>query len=125
MNQGSHRQEGRMTFSPDAKNLYLEKSESVIQLPEWLLSRKAVESFREISSRLAIVEIAGRDSVAAVIKAVEEGPIRICSQRTLLPERNVDHYKVSRRQSAAFRTGLRISRYTIWCWWDLPDSGRH
>lgn len=74
MNQGSHRQKGRMTFSPDAKNLYLEKSESVIQLPEWLLSRKAVESFREISSRLAIVEIAGRDSVAAVIKAVEEGP---------------------------------------------------
>lgn len=63
-----------MTLSPEVKNLYLEKSESVIQLPDWLLSRKAIQHFREISSRLAIVEIAGRDSVAAAIKAVEEGP---------------------------------------------------
>lgn len=61
-----------MTLSSQMENLYQEKSESVIGRPEWLLPRKAVESYRDISSRLAIVEIAGRDSVAAAIRAVEE-----------------------------------------------------
>jgi len=61
-----------MTLSPEVKDLYLEKSESVIQFPEWILCRKTVQYFREQSSRCAIVEIAGRDSVAAAIKAVGE-----------------------------------------------------
>jgi hypothetical protein len=55
------------------KNLYLEKSESVINLPHWLLPRKKMERYREAASRLAIVEIAGRDSIAAALQAVEEG----------------------------------------------------
>lgn len=62
-----------MVMISEAKNLYLEKYESVIQLPEWSLSGETRERFRKSPSRAAIVEIAGRDSVAAAIKAVREG----------------------------------------------------
>jgi hypothetical protein len=59
--------------TPDSrvKELFLNKPECVIDLPEWLLSPEKVETYRAMS-RLAIVEIAGRDSVAAAVKGVEE-----------------------------------------------------
>ncbi|MES0349995.1 MAG: hypothetical protein ABUK19_04690, partial [Desulfobacteria bacterium] len=53
------------------KELFLNKPECVIDLPEWLLSPEKVETYRSMSG-LAIVEIAGRDSVAAAVKGVEE-----------------------------------------------------
>ena len=54
------------------KELFLDKPECVINLPQWLLSSRKINEYRAISG-LAIVEIAGRDSVAAAIKSVEEG----------------------------------------------------
>ncbi len=51
--------------------LYLNKPECVIDFPEWLLTTQKIDEYRAMS-RLAIVEIAGRDSVAAAIKSVEE-----------------------------------------------------
>lgn len=62
-----------MDMVPEAKKLYLEKCESVIQLPEGSLTGETRKRFRENPSRAAMVEIAGRDSVAAAIKAVREG----------------------------------------------------
>jgi hypothetical protein len=53
------------------KDLFLDKPECVIDLPEWLLPPEKIKTYRELSG-LAIVEIAGRDSVAAAIKAVED-----------------------------------------------------
>ncbi|MBW2568941.1 MAG: hypothetical protein JRD93_13615 [Deltaproteobacteria bacterium] len=53
------------------KEVYLNKPESVVSLPKWLLPSRKVEEYRAMSS-LAIVEIAGRDSVAAAVKAVED-----------------------------------------------------
>jgi hypothetical protein len=53
------------------QKLYLEKPECVIDLPTWLLSAEKIDEYRAIS-RLAIVEIAGRDSVAAAVKSVKE-----------------------------------------------------
>ena len=53
------------------KELYLNKPECVITLPEWLFSSEKREAYRAIS-RLAIVEIAGRDSLAAAVKSVKE-----------------------------------------------------
>lgn len=59
---------------PRVKELYLNKPECVINLPQWLLSQERVEAYRAMSG-LAIVEIAGRDSVAAAVKSVEEDGI--------------------------------------------------
>lgn len=59
------------SFDPRLKELYLNKPECVITLPEWLLPSEKIEEYRAMS-RLAIVEIAGRDSVAAAVKSVEE-----------------------------------------------------
>ena len=59
------------SFDPRLKELYLNKPECVITLPEWLLPSEKIKEYRAIS-RLAIVEIAGRDSVAAAVKSVEE-----------------------------------------------------
>jgi hypothetical protein len=53
------------------KELYLNKPENVIDLPERLLPSQRIQRFRD-ASRLAIVEIAGRDSIAAAVKGVEE-----------------------------------------------------
>ena len=53
------------------EKLYLNKKESVINLPEWLLNPEKNLEYRDIPS-LALVEMAGRDSVAAAIKSVEE-----------------------------------------------------
>jgi hypothetical protein len=53
------------------KAFYLNKPECVIDFPDWLLSEQMVDKYRAVS-RLAIVEIAGRDSVAAAVKGVEE-----------------------------------------------------
>jgi hypothetical protein len=52
--------------------LYLNKPECVIDLPKSLLSPEKIAQYKA-ASRLAIVEIAGRDSVAAAVKGVEEG----------------------------------------------------
>lgn len=59
------------SFDPHLKELYLNKPECVITLPEWLLPSEKIEEYLAMS-RLAIVEIAGRDSVAAAVKSVEE-----------------------------------------------------
>ena len=53
------------------KELYLNKPECVIDLPEWLLPSEKIEKYKAMS-RLAVVEIAGRDSVAAAVRSVEE-----------------------------------------------------
>lgn len=50
---------------------YRDKRECVIDLPPWMLPPKGVEAYRS-KSGVAMVEIAGRDSVAATVKAVEE-----------------------------------------------------
>jgi hypothetical protein len=55
----------------ELKQVYLNKPECVINFPQWLLSSQKINDYKAIS-RLAIVEIAGRDSVAAAVKAVEE-----------------------------------------------------
>jgi hypothetical protein len=65
-----------MRIDPNSRSdgvtgIYLDKPESVINLPQWLLSREDIEAYRSMSG-LAIIEIAGRDSIAAAIKAVEE-----------------------------------------------------
>ncbi len=59
------------SFDPRLKELYLNKPECVITLPEWSLPPEKVNEYRAMS-RLAIVEIAGRDSLAAAVKSVEE-----------------------------------------------------
>ncbi|MFC1812569.1 hypothetical protein ACFL03_07745 [Thermodesulfobacteriota bacterium] len=51
--------------------LFADKPEMVIDFPEWLLSDRMIEECRAMPG-LAIVEIAGRDSVAAAIKSVNE-----------------------------------------------------
>jgi hypothetical protein len=51
--------------------LYLNRPECVVDLPQWLLPPEKVNEYQTMS-RLAIVEIAGRDSVAAAVKSVEE-----------------------------------------------------
>ncbi len=51
--------------------VFRDKPEMVIDLPEWMLSEKEAQSYRTMES-LAIVEIAGRDSVAAAVRAVSE-----------------------------------------------------
>ena len=52
------------------KDLFSNKPESVINLPQWLLPTEQLEAYQAMS-RLAVVEIAGRDSVAAAAQAVE------------------------------------------------------
>ena len=59
------------TYNSRLEELYLNKPECIIDLPEWLLPPEKIETYRGMP-RLAIVEIAGRDSVAAAVKSVEE-----------------------------------------------------
>lgn len=49
--------------------VFLDKPEMVLDLPEWMLPEKQLNAYRQMHD-LAIVEIAGRDSVAAAIQAV-------------------------------------------------------
>ena len=56
----------------ELKEAYLEKRECVIDFPQWLLSSSRIRDYRNIPG-LAIVEMAGRDSVAAAIRAADEG----------------------------------------------------
>ncbi len=52
------------------KDHFRDKPECIIDFPPWLLSREQLDAYGRLN-RLAIVEMAGRDSVAAAIKAVE------------------------------------------------------
>jgi hypothetical protein len=58
-------------YADRLEDIYLNKPEAVIHLPEWLLSPRKIDRYRSMQG-LAVVEIAGRDSVAAAIKAVDE-----------------------------------------------------
>lgn len=50
---------------------FLCKPECIDNFPEWMLSKEQIKAFRNMKT-LAIVEMAGRDSVAAAIKSVQE-----------------------------------------------------
>ncbi|MCF8129224.1 MAG: hypothetical protein K9N10_11965 [Deltaproteobacteria bacterium] len=52
------------------KDHFRDKPECVIDLPPWLLPAQKMDEYRQLP-RLAIVEMAGRDSVAAAIVAVQ------------------------------------------------------
>ncbi len=54
------------------KDAFLSKRECVIDFPRWLLSPDQIHEYRRLPNP-AIVEMAGRDSVAAAIQAAEEG----------------------------------------------------
>ncbi len=60
------------TYDAMLKEAYLEKRECVVDFPQWLLSRTRIRDYNQIPG-LAIVEMAGRDSVAAAIRAAEIG----------------------------------------------------
>ncbi len=51
--------------------LYSEKGEGVTSFPEWLLPPEKIGEYRAMTG-VALVEIAGRDSVAAAVKAVQD-----------------------------------------------------
>ncbi len=51
--------------------IFRDKPELVIDFPEWMLSERQMDIYRQMEN-LAIVEIAGRDSVAAAVKSVDE-----------------------------------------------------
>jgi hypothetical protein len=53
------------------EELFLNKPECIIDFPERLLTSQKIEEYQDMP-HLAMVEIAGRDSVAAAIKSVEE-----------------------------------------------------
>ena len=57
-------------FSEKLKMLFQDKSELIINFPKWMLSDEKIDAYKNLN-RLAIVEIAGRDSVAAAIQAVK------------------------------------------------------
>lgn len=51
--------------------VFRDKPELVIDLPEWMLPADRIDAFRRMDD-LAVVEIAGRDSIAAAVRGVEE-----------------------------------------------------
>jgi hypothetical protein len=59
------------TYKNRLQELFLNKSDLVIDFPEWLLSHQAIENYRSIS-KLAMVEISGRDSIAAAVKSIKK-----------------------------------------------------
>jgi hypothetical protein len=66
----------RFTGQPDDRAdrlaaVFRDKPEMVTPLPLWMLPEQQIEAYRNMSD-LAIVEIAGRDSVAAAVKGVME-----------------------------------------------------
>jgi hypothetical protein len=58
-------------YNEKLAGIFLDKPELVIDYPDWMLSAKQVDRYRQMEN-LAIVEIAGRDSVAAAVKSVAE-----------------------------------------------------
>lgn len=58
-------------YEPQIRELFLNKPECIINFPGWMLSGDQINTYRNIEG-LAIVEMAGRDSVAAAVKCVEE-----------------------------------------------------
>ena len=59
------------TYKNQLQELFSNKSDLVIDFPKWLLSDQSIENYRSIS-KLALVEIAGRDSIAAAVKSIQE-----------------------------------------------------
>jgi hypothetical protein len=59
------------TYEKQLQALFLNKSDLVVDFPEWLLSSQMIADYRSIS-KLALVEIAGRDSIAAAVKSIQE-----------------------------------------------------
>jgi len=58
-------------YESQIREIFLNKPECIINFPEWMLSKDEINRYRKLE-RLAIVEMAGRDSVAAAIKGIEE-----------------------------------------------------
>jgi len=59
------------TYKNRLQELFLNKPDLVIDFPKWLLSHQAIENYRSIP-KLALVEVSGRDSIAAAVKSIQE-----------------------------------------------------
>ncbi|MBC2715102.1 MAG: hypothetical protein HF978_07320 [Desulfobacteraceae bacterium] len=62
---------GIINYQKRLAGVFLDKPERVIDFPDWMLSGQQIDAYRQMENP-AIVEIAGRDSVAAAIKSVGE-----------------------------------------------------
>jgi hypothetical protein len=62
---------GNQSYLNALSVVFRDKPEMIINLPDWLVSERQLDDYRKIDN-LAIVEIAGRDSVAAAVKSTEE-----------------------------------------------------
>ena len=69
-NTESHEPE-RVAMNDSARELFLAKPECVINFPDRILPQERIQTYRNLK-KAAIVEMAGRDSVAAAIQAVRE-----------------------------------------------------
>jgi hypothetical protein len=58
------------TYQNALSTVFRDKPELLINLPDWMLSEKQVDAYRKMNN-LAIVEISGRDSIAAAVKSAE------------------------------------------------------
>ena len=74
------------------KEQFLNKPECVVNFPEWLLPSQEIEKYRAMSE-LAVVEIAGRDSIAA--KSVKKKVSQICFPLMSIQERSTDPGRLS------------------------------
>jgi hypothetical protein len=57
------------TYQNALADVFRDKPELIIDFPDWMLSEKQLDAYQNLK-HLAIVEIAGRDSVAAAVKSV-------------------------------------------------------
>ena len=71
------------------KEQFLNKPDCVVNFPEWLLPSQEIEKYRAMSG-LAVVEIAGCDSIAAAIKSVKKKVSQICFLLMSIQERSTD-----------------------------------
>ena len=102
-------------------DIFRDKPELVTGFPGWMLSSERAEKIRRLE-RPAIVEIAGRDSVAAAVQSVAEKDFT-----DLIPVyvyTGTEYGNWSMVHQAAKRLAERLPEYENIAWQVLKDNAR-
>jgi hypothetical protein len=111
--------------------LLAEKPELISVFPEWMLSHEDMKQIRE-TDKAAIAEIAGRDSIAAVIRACETKTIRAIVPTLAYTGTEYGRWEVPLSKIKILKKHLKKKRITVFgpvflgspeFWWNL--CGKH
>ena len=116
-----------MNINKRLLEIFANKPDLIVDFPRWMLPQSTIDEIRR-TENVAIAEIAGRDSIAAVIRACEMRPIKAVIPTVAYTGTDYGHWKTPLEKIEILKDILKQERIKVSgpvilgspkFWWDL------